>query len=534
MSGPRRRRVVRKVIRFRGLTGAVALSAVDLCYRATKKGWFMDIRKSNEHGVMRSGRGCSRVVISAAAMLAIAAGQACAQLQAAAPIANHEVGVQPVEGLAPIAAHDGPVVQIALLLDTSNSMDGLIGQAKAALWAIVNDLSDARAEDGAVSQIQIALYEYGNSGIARDDGFVRLRTSFTTDLDLVSEQLFGLRTNGGSEFCGRAIDTAVRELSWWIGAGEDELPLGPVQGNDVEADKPGLDEAALDAVESGIEKAGKVSGGIVHCPMSMERVEGQVVRMIVIAGNEPFFQGMTAYQEAIASARDLGIRVSTVHCGPRAEGVQGRWEDGARLGNGLYAHIDQNQSVAEPPTPFDDVLGSLTAEQNATYLPYNTTSAALGLSRQMAADSANSSVQQLGGRAESKIGFNYVNSHWDIVDAVMRGEAKLSEIPEDKLPEILAEKSGPERRLHIEELWEQRQQINEQLAEVLADRSEFIDEWREDQLAQGAPPTFDQVIVQGIREQVQGSGFTYLSEQPEPSEINEPAAHENGGSSQGD
>jgi hypothetical protein len=32
-------------------------------------------------------------------------------------------------------------VQIALLLDTSNSMDGLIDQAKSQLWKIVNEMA---------------------------------------------------------------------------------------------------------------------------------------------------------------------------------------------------------------------------------------------------------------------------------------------------------------------------------------------------------------------------------------------------------
>ena len=35
------------------------------------------------------------------------------------------------------------IVKIALLLDTSNSMDGLINQAKAQLWDIVNKFSHA-------------------------------------------------------------------------------------------------------------------------------------------------------------------------------------------------------------------------------------------------------------------------------------------------------------------------------------------------------------------------------------------------------
>ncbi|RPI65426.1 MAG: hypothetical protein EHM44_00590, partial [Ignavibacteriales bacterium] len=32
-------------------------------------------------------------------------------------------------------------IQLALLLDTSNSMDGLIDQAKSQLWKIVNELA---------------------------------------------------------------------------------------------------------------------------------------------------------------------------------------------------------------------------------------------------------------------------------------------------------------------------------------------------------------------------------------------------------
>ena len=37
-----------------------------------------------------------------------------------------------------------PTVQIAILLDTSNSMDGLIDQAKTQLWNVVNEFVRAR------------------------------------------------------------------------------------------------------------------------------------------------------------------------------------------------------------------------------------------------------------------------------------------------------------------------------------------------------------------------------------------------------
>ena len=58
-------------------------------------------------------------------------------------------------------------IQVALLLDTSNSMDGLIDQAKSRLWNIVNTLTTLKY-NGKAPQVEIALYEYGNDGKATE------------------------------------------------------------------------------------------------------------------------------------------------------------------------------------------------------------------------------------------------------------------------------------------------------------------------------------------------------------------------------
>lgn len=65
---------------------------------------------------------------------------------------------------------DRAVIQIALLLDTSSSMDGLINQARTYLWNIVNDMTLAR-QNGKLPHIQIALYEYGNTRLSYNDSF---------------------------------------------------------------------------------------------------------------------------------------------------------------------------------------------------------------------------------------------------------------------------------------------------------------------------------------------------------------------------
>jgi hypothetical protein len=75
---------------------------------------------------------------------------------------------------------DNVGIKVALLLDTSNSMDGLIDQAKAQLWDIVNELSYAKY-GGKNPNLSIALYEYGNDGLEVSDGYIRQVLDFSND-----------------------------------------------------------------------------------------------------------------------------------------------------------------------------------------------------------------------------------------------------------------------------------------------------------------------------------------------------------------
>ena len=92
-------------------------------------------------------------------------------------------------------------IQVAVLLDTSNSMDGLINQAKALLWKLVNELALARDSKGNIPSLELALYEYGNDGLSAEGNYIRQVSPFTNDLDFVSERLFSLTINRGSAYC---------------------------------------------------------------------------------------------------------------------------------------------------------------------------------------------------------------------------------------------------------------------------------------------------------------------------------------------
>ena len=73
-------------------------------------------------------------------------------------------------------------IQVAILLDVSNSMDGLIDQAKAQLWTMVNTLGRVHCDNKANPKIEIALYEYGTPRNDVRKGYIRQINNFITNL----------------------------------------------------------------------------------------------------------------------------------------------------------------------------------------------------------------------------------------------------------------------------------------------------------------------------------------------------------------
>ncbi|MEO0586594.1 MAG: VWA domain-containing protein, partial [Planctomycetota bacterium] len=130
--------------------------------------------------------------------------------------------IQPAPATAPPAATlpaeapfagERAAVDVALLLDTSNSMDGLISQAKTQLWTIVQQFARAK-HAGQTPTLRVALFEYGNTNLPASEGYLRQVVPLTDDLDALSDALFALTTNGGDEYCGQVINEAVTRLDW--------------------------------------------------------------------------------------------------------------------------------------------------------------------------------------------------------------------------------------------------------------------------------------------------------------------------------
>lgn len=131
----------------------------------------------------------------------------------------------------------------------------------------------------------------GNDGLNPQDHYIRMVDSLVRHWNIRSEHLFGLVTNGGAEYCGAVIDQALTKLNWQ---------------NDKNA-----------------------------------------INVIIVAGNEPFDQGIIDYKTVCKKASAAGIKINTIYCGNPDNGESKKyiWRDGATLGNGSFMFINQDSAA---------------------------------------------------------------------------------------------------------------------------------------------------------------------------------------------
>ncbi len=322
--------------------------------------------------------------------------------------------------------HTANTVKIALLLDTSNSMDGLIDQAKSQLWDIVNKFAYVKAKCGndpnpdyIRPNLEIAIYQYGNDNLSSNEGYIQQVLGFSGDLDEISEKLFSLTTNGGEEYCGTVIQTSLNQLNW--GKNPDNL------------------------------------------------------KMIFIAGNEPFTQGRLNYKDAVTNAKEKDVIVNTIFCGNYEQGVSTQWKNGANLTGGDYIAIDHNKQVTYINTPYDDDIVKMNSKLNKTYISYG----ALGKAKY-----ENQAIQDVNAmeveaevavkRAVSKSSKLYKNSTWDLVDASDDKEFDISKVKKEQLPTELKDKTNKEIEAHIAQKKTERISIQKEIKALNKKRQEYI------------------------------------------------------------
>lgn len=344
-------------------------------------------------------------------------------------------------------------IQIALLLDTSNSMDGLIDQAKTQLWKVVNTFIDAE-RDGKTPFVEVALYEYGNNSNAVGNDWIRLVSPLTRDLDKLSRDLFALKTNGGEEYCGAVIQRALGDLAW-------------------------------DTRES-------------------------TYKVIFIAGNEPFTQGRVDARSACKEALTKGIIINTIHCGDRQEGINGSWHDGAALAGGDFLIIDQDKAVTHIDAPQDKRISELSLKLNDTYLGYGKQREEAKANQEMADKDA--AANKEGGadvqRAVTKASGNYSNANWDLVDALREKKINPAELDTEELPEEMKSLAPEERKTFIEKIAAERTLIQEEIKQLNKEREAHVAAELKKRADEG-DKTLDQAMIKVTRKQASERGYKF-------------------------
>ncbi|MCW3090344.1 MAG: von Willebrand factor type [Ferruginibacter sp.] len=337
-------------------------------------------------------------------------------------------------------------IQAAILLDVSNSMDGLIEQAKAQLWNMVNVMGKATC-DNITPQIEIALYEYGRPTNNAREGYVKQLSNFTTDLDNLSKTLFTIKTNGGDEYCGHVIWSSLKELHW--------------------------DTAATN------------------------------YKVIFIAGNEDFLQGDITYTKACAEATKKGVIVNTIYCGDKMQGISEHWNLAGECGSGSFTNINQDAAIDDIATPYDSTLFSLNDQLNNTYIGYG----AAGSSSFMLQDRVDKmnyamnksvAVKRVAVKGKKEL---YKNNWWDLVDAATADSMFVTKVELKTLPDSLQKKSRAELQVIVKEKNMQRGKIQKAIGDLSTKREMYIASEKARSLTINKSSTLENEIEKIIRSQ---------------------------------
>lgn len=178
-------------------------------------------------------------------------------------------------------------IQIVLVLDASGSMDFLFKEVSESMDRMVTTLSRSRV-GGRAASVNVGIVAYG---AARSNGAPWKLSPFTTQINTLRRELGRVACDGSNECCGAAIAYAVNEFKW------------------------------------------------------NRRPDTRALKIIIIAGNEDFYQGSVDARTAIAEMQDEGIILNTIHCGgSSAESSQ--WQEAARLGGGVFTELDEADPAA--------------------------------------------------------------------------------------------------------------------------------------------------------------------------------------------
>lgn len=347
-------------------------------------------------------------------------------------------------------------VDLVICLDTSGSMEGLLDSARARLWDVVNSMNGVRP----TPRLRVGLLTYGsphNSTASR--GWVLKQSDLTGDLDTVYAKMMAMNTNGGDEFVGWVLNDAVNDMNW--------------------------------------------------------STDPKALRLVFVAGNESADQGINYYNfrnvARVAKAKD--IIINAIYAGPREQGAAEQWPSVASCGGGSFSAIDMQCGTMQVETPHDKLLLELNLKLNSTYVPYGD-AGSRGAANQAEQDgmAQKVGVASAASRVAAKATAMYDNAGWDLVDAVAEGKVEVKDLKKESLPAPMQAMPVEEREAYVKQVQTQRADIQRQINETQAARSEHLAVAR--RKAAGGKVALDEAMEKTLREQAAAKGFEFDKKQP--------------------
>lgn len=343
------------------------------------------------------------------------------------------------------AAHPSKKVDLAICLDTSNSMDGLIDSAKIKLWRIVNEL----AKIDPAPSLRVALYSYGNNANDPSKGYVRKEMDLTFDIDEVYRKLFELKTRGGTELVARVSRDALVELNW--------------------------------SEEKG------------------------ALRIVFVCGNEPADQDKEVSLSSVVNlAKKRDVVINTIYCQYGRPEEESGWRLFSEMTGGKHAVIDQNKKRPVIDTPYDKEITDCNSLINRTYIPIGE-AGRRGLTNQAIQDSNALRASPVAGAERGAFkATDLYKCEWDLVDKVIADpKFDLNSVKKEDLPEEMRGLSSDEKVAHIKKKIAERAEIQKKIAELSKKRAKFLEEVEKKLPADGKEKAFDEAVRSILREQAE-------------------------------
>jgi Mg-chelatase subunit ChlD len=344
-----------------------------------------------------------------------------------------------------------PNVEVVFCLDTTGSMGGLIDAAKKKIWSICNQIAGGNP----TPRLKVGLVAFRDRGPKEE--YVTRVYDLTDDLDAIHGHLMGFKAAGGGdipESVNQALHESVTRITW--------------------------------------------------------STDKKTLRIIFLVGDAPphmDYPDDVKYPVTCELACKKAIIINSIQCGKDPE-CEKYWKDICKKAEGSYVRIDQNGGpIVAVATPYDADLAKINSELARTTVVFGNAmmqksgeakkAAAGGLPGPAAADRAAFSGK--GGVAAS----------YDLLDNIKAKKVKLEDLKDEQLPPELRKLTLKERQEYLDKLDKRRGELNKQAVELDKKRTDFITKKLAEDKKGKALDSFDQQVLQILRQQAVRSDIQY-------------------------